>query len=93
MGRAPRYSLAMADAQRIIQPRTLKGFRDYLPSTMIPREWLIDTAKTVYRSFGFSPIDTPALEHAEILLGKGGDESDRQVYKFTRGKRASFAYC
>ncbi len=73
--------------RKLIQPRTLKGFRDYLPSTMIPREWLIDTAKTVYRSFGFSPIDTPALEHAEILLGKGGDESDRQVYKFTRGKR------
>jgi histidyl-tRNA synthetase len=54
---------------------------------MIPREWLIDTAKRVYRSFGFSPIDTPALEYAEILLGKGGDENDRQVYQFERGKR------
>ena len=54
---------------------------------MIPREWLVDTAKRVYRSFGFSPIDTPALEYAEILLGKGGDESDRQVYQFERGKR------
>ena len=73
--------------RKLIQPRTLKGFRDYLPATMIPREWLIDTAKKVYRSFGFSPIDTPALEHAEILLGKGGDESDRQVYQFERGKR------
>ncbi len=54
---------------------------------MIPREWLVDTAKRVYRSFGFSPIDTPALEYAEILLGKGGDENDRQVYQFERGKR------
>ena len=54
---------------------------------MIHREWLIDTAKRVFRSFGFAPIDTPALEHAEILLGKGGEESDRQVYRFTRGKR------
>jgi histidyl-tRNA synthetase len=71
----------------IIQPRTLKGFRDYLPATMIPREWMIDTARRVYRSFGFCGIDTPALEHAEILLGKGGDESDRQIYRFTRGKR------
>ena len=72
---------------RLIQPRTLKGFRDYLPDTMIHREWLIDTAKRVFRSFGFPPIDTPALEHAEILLGKGGEDSDRQVYSFTRGKR------
>ena len=73
--------------RKLIQPRTLKGFRDYLPAAMIPREWLIDTTKALYRSFGFSPIDTPVLEHAEILLGKGGDESDRQVYKFERGKR------
>ena len=73
--------------RKLIQPRTLKGFRDYLPATMIPREELIDTAKTVFRSFGFAPIDTPALEHAEILLGKGGEESDRQVYQFIRGKR------
>lgn len=65
-----------------IQPRTLKGFRDYLPSAAIPRERLIETAKEVYRSFGFSPIDTPALEYAEILLGKGGEESDKQLYRF-----------
>ena len=65
-----------------IEPRTLKGFRDYLPEIMIPRERLIDTAKRVYRSFGFSPIDTPALEYLEILLGKGSDETDKQMYRF-----------
>jgi len=68
-------------AQRIT-PRTLKGFRDYLPETMIPRERLIDTARRVYRSYGFSPIDTPALEYLEILAGKGGEETDKQLYKF-----------
>ena len=47
-----------------IEPRTLKGFRDYLPEAMIPREWLIDTARRVYRSYGFSPIDTPAPAEA-----------------------------
>lgn len=66
----------------LIEPRTLKGFRDYLPEAQIPREWLIDTAKRVYRSYGFLPIDTPALEYAEILTGKGGDESDKQLYRF-----------
>ncbi len=66
-----------------IQPRTLKGFRDYLPAAMIPREWLIDTARRVYRSYGFSPIDTPALEYLEILTGKGSDETDKQLYRFT----------
>ncbi|MDY0169711.1 MAG: histidine--tRNA ligase [Thermoguttaceae bacterium] len=66
----------------MIQPRTLKGFRDYLPEAMIPRERLVDTARRVYRSYGFSPIDTPALEYLEILEGKGGEESDKQLYKF-----------
>lgn len=65
-----------------IEPRTLKGFRDYLPEAMIPREWLIDTARKVYRSYGFSPIDTPALEYLEILTGKGSDETDKQLYRF-----------
>lgn len=67
----------------MIQPRTLKGFRDFLPEMMMPRERLIDTAKQVYRSYGFSPIDTPTLEYLEILTGKGSDETDRQMYRFT----------
>jgi len=70
------------NASQLIQPRTLKGFRDYLPETMIPRERLIDTAKSIYRSYGFSPIDTPTLEYWEILKGKGSDETDRQTYRF-----------
>jgi len=65
-----------------IQPRTLKGFRDYLPETAGPREWLIGRAKDVFRSFGYLPIDTPALEYTEVLLGKGGAESDKQLYRF-----------
>jgi len=69
----------MAD---LIQPRTLKGFRDYLPELMIPREHLLDRARRVYRSYGFAPIDTPALEYTEILLGKGGEETDKQLYRF-----------
>ena len=43
-----------------IQPRTLKGFRDFLPELMLPREQIMDTARRVFRSYGFSPIDTPA---------------------------------
>src|SRR5229473_7114952 len=70
----------MAD---FIQPRTLKGFRDYPPELMIPRERLLERARRVYRSYGYAPIETPALEYAEILLGKAGDESDKQLYRFT----------
>lgn len=66
----------------MITPQTLKGFRDYLPETMIPRRHIINTAASVYESFGFSPIDTPALEYLEILQGKGSDETDKQMYKF-----------
>lgn len=65
-----------------IQPRTLQGFRDFLPAAEIPRERLIETARRVYRSYGFRPIDTPALEYLEILKGKGGAETDRQIYHF-----------
>jgi histidyl-tRNA synthetase len=66
-----------------IQPRTLKGFRDYLPQQMLAREQIMETARRVFRSYGFSPIDTPAIEYLEILLGKGGAETDKQLYRFT----------
>lgn len=65
-----------------IEPRTLKGFRDFLPQAMMPREAIIETARRIYRSYGFAPIDTPALELTEILTGKGGEETDRQLYRF-----------
>jgi len=69
----------MAD---LIQPRTLKGFHDYPPELMIPREHLREQARRVFRLFGFAPIDTPAVEYTEILLGKGGEESDKLIYRF-----------
>ena len=49
---------------------------------MARRDRIIDVARAVYRSFGYRPIDTPALEYSEILLGKGGQESDKQLYRF-----------
>jgi histidyl-tRNA synthetase len=67
---------------QLITPRTLPGFRDFLPVAMMAREKLIATARDVYRSYGFAPIDTPALELEEILLGKGGEETDKQMYRF-----------
>jgi histidyl-tRNA synthetase len=68
---------------RRVEPRTLKGFRDFTPQMMIAKESMVDTIRAVLRSFGYVPIDTPALEYAEILLGKAGGESDQQVYRFT----------
>jgi histidyl-tRNA synthetase len=66
-----------------IEPRTLRGFRDYLPEVMLPREALLEKARRVYRSYGFAPIDTPALEYTEILFGKAGEESNKLIYRFT----------
>ena len=75
-------------AGKLIKPQTLKGFRDFLPDQMMAREGLVETARRVYRSYGFTPIDTPALEYSEILLGKGGEESDKQLFRFTdQGQR------
>jgi histidyl-tRNA synthetase len=67
----------------VIEPRTLKGFRDHLPAQALARERILDVARRVYRSYGFAPIDTPALEYLEILTGKGSEETDKQMYRFT----------
>src|SRR4051812_2329841 len=67
---------------QLITPRTLRGFRDYPPALMIPRERMLEKARDVFRSYGYAPIDTPALEYAEILTGKGGEESDKLIYRF-----------
>ena len=66
----------------MIEPRTLKGFRDHLPAQALARERVLEIARRVYRSYGFAPIDTPALEYIEILTGKGSDETDKQLYRF-----------
>jgi histidyl-tRNA synthetase len=65
-----------------IEPKVLKGFRDFLPPAEIVRRGLIEKIENSFRSFGFVPIDTPALEYAEILLGKGGGETEKQIYRF-----------
>lgn len=65
----------------LITPRTLSGFRDYLPDVMLAREQVLGTFRLVARSYGFTPIDTPACEALDVLLGKGGDESDKLVYR------------
>ncbi|NQT57966.1 MAG: histidine--tRNA ligase [Bacteroidetes bacterium] len=71
-----------------INPRILKGFRDALPDQEIIRRDTFHNLEKTFRSFGFMPIDTPALEYKEVLLGKGGGETDKQVYAFTdKGKR------
>jgi histidyl-tRNA synthetase len=69
----------MAD---LILPRTLKGFRDFLPAIQMSREYLLEQARRVYRSYGYAPIDTPALEYLEILSGKAGEESEKLLYQF-----------
>lgn len=67
----------------MIEPRTLKGFRDHLPAQALAREQVLDVVRRVYRGYGFAPIDTPALEYLEILTGKGSEETDKQMYRFT----------
>lgn len=72
---------------RLIESRTMSGFRDFSPAVMIPRERILQTARDVYRSFGYAPIDTPACESLDVLLGKGGDESDKLVYRVRGAKQ------
>ncbi len=68
--------------------QTLKGFRDFLPSEAMKRQYVINALKKVFESFGFEPLETPALEYEEILLGKYGEEGDKLMYRFEdNGKR------
>jgi histidyl-tRNA synthetase len=66
----------------LIEPRIPKGFRDFLPDKEAQRLSIVRTLEQVFTSFGFAPIDTPVLEFAEVLLGKGGGETDKEVYRF-----------
>ena len=65
-----------------VKPQTLKGFRDFLPEEMALRQKVIDTLKEVFESYGFEPLETPALEYAETLLGKSGEETEKLIYSF-----------
>ena len=72
----------MLSMETLIQPKILKGFRDFLPAAEIQRAALIEKLTEVYRSFGFVPIDTPVLEYTEILLRKSNGETEKQVFRF-----------
>ncbi len=65
-----------------IEPKILKGFRDFLPRDMAVRNKVIAIIKSVFESYGFDPIETPTLEYAEVLAGKYGDEADKLLYRF-----------
>lgn len=72
----------------MINPQTLKGFRDFLPQEARKRQFVINTLKSVFELYGFEPLETPALEYEEILAGKYGDEGDQLMYRFIdRGGR------
>ncbi len=65
-----------------VEPKLLKGFRDYLPDIERARLAMLDAVRRVFESFSFGPLQTPAIEYAEILLGKYGDEGDKLLYRF-----------
>ena len=69
----------------IIKPRTLSGFMELLPGKQIQFETMLEILRRTYASYGFAPLDTPAIEDAQILLAKGGGETEKQIYRFTKG--------
>ncbi len=69
----------------IIKPRTLSGFMELLPDKQIKMERMMEVLRKTYGSYGFAPLDTPVIEDAQILLAKGGGETEKQIYRFTKG--------
>ena len=69
----------------IIKPRTLSGFMELLPGKQIQFERMVQILRDTYSSYGFAPLDTPVIEDAQILLAKGGGETEKQIYRFQKG--------
>ena len=69
----------------IIKPRTLSGFMELLPAKQIRFEKMTEILRNTYASYGFAPLDTPVIEDAQILLAKGGGETEKQIYRFNKG--------
>jgi len=67
-------------------PRRPSGFNEYLPSEQIEFNRLLDIIRHTYEKYGYAPIDTPDIELSEVLLAKGGGETEQQIYRFERGK-------
>ncbi len=68
-----------------IKPHTLSGFMELTPQKQVRMEKMTEVIKRVYSLYGFTPLDTPVIEAAEVLLAKGGGETEKQIYRFTKG--------
>ena len=69
-----------------VEPRTLPGFMELLPQEQILFNQIQDKIKNTYEKFGFLPLDTPIVEDSNVLLAKAGGETEKQVYRFSKGK-------
>ena len=69
----------------IIKPRTLSGFMELLPGKQAQFERMLAILRETYSSYGFAALDTPVIEDAQILLAKGGGETEKQIYRFQKG--------
>ena len=68
-----------------VQPRTLSGFMELLPEQQIKMERMMEVLRESYSVYGFAPLDTPIIESAEVLLAKGGGDTEKQIYRFMKG--------
>lgn len=68
-----------------IKPRTLSGFMELLPARQMQMERFLQVLRETYSLYGFTPLDTPVIESAEVLLAKGGGETEKQIYRFEKG--------
>ena len=68
-----------------IKPHTLSGFMELLPQPQLQMEAIMEVLRRTYGLYGFTPLDTPAIEAADVLLAKGGGETEKQIYRFQKG--------
>lgn len=81
----------MGENRQFVEPRTLKGFQDLLPEETIPRQRLLRVIESVFERYGYAPLETPALEYLDVLLGAGGEGANKELFRLESPENESIA--
>lgn len=81
----------MTEKRQFVEPCTLKGFQDLFPGDVLPRQRLLRAIESVFERYGFAPVETPAMEYLDVLLGAGGEGANKELFRFESPENEAIA--